>query len=51
MLPPGASLIAEAFCLGIINTALESKGGIHKLFAPQKLYKPSPLTFCAYDGV
>lgn len=50
-LPRLLSGLEGAFCLAIINTALESKGGIHKLFAPQKLYKASPLTFCAYGGV
>lgn len=41
-----------AFCLAIINTALESKGGIHKLFCfAKKLYKASPLTFSVYVGV
>lgn len=56
MLPPGALLIAEAFCLAIINTALETQGGIHKLFphrlqGAEKLYKPSPVDFRRLFGV
>lgn len=56
MLPPVASLIAEAFCLAIINTALETQGGIHKLFphrlqGAEKLYKPSPVDFRRLFGV
>lgn len=63
MLPPVASLIVKAFCLGIINTALETQGGIHKLFphslqGGEKKYKYKvrknftklpPLTFVGYS--